>query len=159
MQIATIAPKPPVRSLIEPTPGPGPHNPLGVTTYGTMRVGHALNGVTYSEHKLLGPITAPFKTFTGSLQDAIAGAKAAVAEYETRADGRIAVALLGMPGRWTAQFLYPDQTVLRAIDNGPGKGGIASIEFTSMSRSLGALVTATGSLIPSLHPVNGLPQG
>jgi hypothetical protein len=149
MQIATIAPKPPVTNLIaEGRPGPGPHNPLGVTSYGEMKVGHALNGIAYTTHKLLGPLAPPVATFTGSLQDAITGAQAFVKDYESRADGRIAVALLGDGHTWNAQFLFGDQTVLRAIDNGPGTGGIASIEFTSVSRSLGALVTATGSLLP-----------
>lgn len=161
MQIATIAPKPPVRTLIGPNPapvaGPGPDNPLGVTSYGTMRVGHALNGVTYSEHKLLGPLRAPFQTYTGSLEDAIAAAQHDIHRIELTADmsGRLGVALLGMGTTWHAQVLYDEPTVMRAIDNGPGAGGIASISFPSVSRSLGALVTSQGSLIPSQPRAQG----
>ncbi len=130
---------------------PGNTGPIGNAHYGTVRIGHALNGISYTEHRLDGPMAKPFAQYTGSLQDAITSAQTTIKDLETRADGRVAVALLGMPGRWTAQLLFTDQTVLRAIDNGAGHGGIASIEFTSRSRSLGALVTAGGSLLPGAH--------
>lgn len=135
------------------TPPRNPNNtgPIGVTSFGELRIGHALNGISYTDHKLIGPMAMPFAEYTGSLQDAITSAQAFVKELETRTDGRVAVALLGMPGRWSAQYLHADETVLRAIDNGAGHGGIASIEFTSRSRSLGALVTAGGSLLPGAH--------
>lgn len=153
MQIATIAPKPPVHSLAAPidVAGPGPDNPIGVTSYGTMRIGHALNGIRYTEHKLTGPLQAPVREYTGSLQDAIAGATRDLANLEMTAvlEGRFALALLGMGNSWRAQMVHADPTVLRAIDNGPGRGGIASISFPSMARSLGAIVTSKGSLIPS----------
>lgn len=150
MQIATIAPKPPVRSLLGPnTPGTGPHNPIGVTSYGTMRVGHALNGVTYTEHQLLAPLQSPLVTHTGSLQDAIAGAKAQLhrTELAAGAEGRLAVALLGVGNSWRAQLIYSDPTVVRAIDSGPGSVGIASVDFPSRARSLAALVTSQGSIV------------
>jgi hypothetical protein len=142
MQIsASVAPA----AVLAPNGNPGP---IGVTSFGTVRIGHALNGVAYTEHKLLAPLNKPFAEYTGSLQDAIASATAAIKDFEATADGRIAVALLGMPGRWTARTIFTDPTVMRAIDNGAGHGGIASIQFTSVSRSLGALVTSGGSLLP-----------
>lgn len=152
MQIATIAPKPPVTNLVATANAtPGNTGPIGVASYGTMRVGHALNGVVYTEHKLLGPMNAPMKEFTGSLQDAIAGAKQFLLSIELRADlqAPLAVALLGMGNKWVARTIFSEPTVIRAINTGPGTGGIASISFPSMSRSLGALVTSSGSLIPS----------
>lgn len=137
----------PATTPIAVTPPRNP-GPIGVSTLGTMRIGHAMNGISYTEHKLLSPLGENFATYTGSLQDAIVAATAAIKEYETRADGRLAVALLGMPGQWSARMVLADQTVMRAIDNGAGHGGIASIQFTSVSRSLGALVTSGGSLLP-----------
>lgn len=124
-------------------------SPVGVTNVGTMRVGHALNGISYTEHQLVTPGSKPVATFTGSLEDAIAGAKALATDLETRGLGRVAFALTGLGNQWSAQALFADPTVIRAIDNGPGHGGIASITFPSVSRSLGALVTASGSLVPS----------
>jgi hypothetical protein len=145
MQLASATP-------IAVTPPRNPNiPPIGVASYGELRIGHALNGIAYTDHKILGPLAGPFGRYTGSLQDAIASAQIAVKELETRVDGRVAVALLGMPGRWNAQLIYPDATVLRAIDNGAGHGGIASIEFTSRSRSLGALVTAEHALLAGTH--------
>ena len=131
-------------------PNPGP---IGVSTLGTLRIGHAMNGISYTEHKLLSPLNQPIAEYSGSLQDAIAAASAELLKIETAADmqGRLAVALLGMPGRWTARTVLADPTVIRAIDHGAGTGGIASIQFTSVSRSLGALVTSGGSLLPGQH--------
>ena len=160
MQIATIAPKPPVRELIGNDTAPnGNHGPIGVSSFGTLRIGHALNGVTYSEHHLLAPMSAPFAQYTGSLQNAIAGARRDIMKLQLTggAQARIAVALTGMGDHWMAHQLFEEPTVVRAIDNGAGHGGIASIEFTAMSRSLGALVTSAGSLIPSQYPVQGAP--
>lgn len=85
------------------------------------------------------------------VEDAIAGAQRDILKVELAADmqGRLALALLGMGTTWRAQVIYDDATVVRAIDNGVGSGRIASISFPSVSRSLGALVTSQGSLIPS----------
>jgi hypothetical protein len=139
----------PTASLIGPVgPVPTP-GPIGVGSLGTMRIGHALNGISYTEHKLLAPLTAPFGHYTGSLQDAIISATAAIRDFETRADGRIAVALLMDGTGWSARTVLADSMILRAIDNGPGTGGIASISFPTVSRSLAALVTSEGSLLPS----------
>jgi hypothetical protein len=145
--VATPAVPKPAPCLIGPDAIGNP-GPIGNAHYGTVRIGHALNGIAYTEHRIDGPMAKPFGQYTGSLQDAITSAQTAIKELETRADGRVAVALLGMPGRWNAQLIYTDQTVLRAIDNGAGHGGIASIQFTDVSRSMGALVTSGGSLLP-----------
>jgi hypothetical protein len=161
MQIATIAPKPPVRELLGPDTAPnGNHGPIGVSSFGTLRIGHALNGIAYSEHHLIAPLSAPLAQYTGSLQDAIAGARRDIMKLQLAggSQARIAVALTGMGNRWMAHQLFGDPTVVRAIDNGAGHGGIASIEFTSVSRSLGALVTSGGSLIPSQYPAQGAPK-
>jgi hypothetical protein len=159
MQIATIAPKPPIRELAVFGGPNSNHGPIGVASYGTMKIGHALNGIAYSTHQLLGPMAAPFATYTGSLQDAIAGARRDIMKFQLTGgvQSRIAVALTGMGNQWMAHMLFSDNDVVRAIDNGAGHGGIASIEFTAMSRSLGALVTSAGSLIPSQYPVQGAP--
>ncbi len=134
----------PPPALIGPTPAPGP---IGVSSIGTLRVGHAVNGIAYTEHKLFTPLDESFAEYTGSLQDAIVATTAAIKELEARGDGRIAVALLGMPGRWVARTVLADPTVMRVVDQGVGHGGIASAEFTSLSRSFGALVTSKGTLL------------
>ena len=157
MQIATIAPKPPVRELLGPNENPGP---IGPATFGTVKIGHALNGIAYTTHLISGPMSAPFATYKGSLQDAIAGAQRDIMKLQLAGgvQGRVAVALTGMGDAWMAHTLFDNPTLIRAIDNGAGHGGIASIEFTRVSRSLGALVTSGGSLIPSLYPPQGAPK-
>jgi hypothetical protein len=132
-----------------PATGLGPQNPIGVTTFGTMRIGHALNGIAYTEHRLTAPVTKPFGQYTGSLQDAISAVQLATRTQEAQGHSRVAVALLGLPGSWTAHALSPDAAITSAIDFGPGTGGIASISFPTVSRSLAALVTSQGSLLPS----------
>ncbi|MCW2920682.1 MAG: hypothetical protein JWL76_556 [Thermoleophilia bacterium] len=141
-----LAPTTPI--AITPPRNPNTPSPIGVASFGELRIGHALNGISYTDHKLVGPLSSNFAEYSGSLQDAIVAATAAIKDVEMRADGRIAVALLGMPGHWVARPLFADSTVMRAIDNGAGHGGIASIQFTSRSRSLAALVTSGGSLLP-----------
>lgn len=157
MQIATIAPKPPLRDAF--TAANGNHGPIGVASFGTMRIGHARNGVTYTQHHLLAPLSAPFAEYTGSLQDAIAGARRDIMKLQLGgSQARLAVALTGMGNRWMAHQLFEDPAVVRAIDNGAGRGGVASIEFTAVSRGLGALVTSGGALLPSQYPAQGVPK-
>jgi hypothetical protein len=124
------------------------HGPIGVSTFGTLRIGHALNGVTYTEHHLMSPVTPPVAHFTGSFDDAIAGAQKFLARQELDDAGRGVLAITGLGGSWDAHIVFSDPTVVRAIDNGAGSGGIASIEFTARSRSLAALVTSKGVLAP-----------
>jgi hypothetical protein len=124
-----------------------------------VKIGHALNGIAYTTHLISGPMAAPFATYRGSLEDAIKGAQRDIMKLQLQgATGRVAFALTGMGDAWMAHTLFDNPTLVRAIDNGAGHGGIASIEFTSVSRSLGALVTSAGSLIPSQYPAQGTPK-
>jgi hypothetical protein len=128
-----------------PRPAVDP-GPIGVSYFGTLRIGHALNGVTYTEHVLEAPLAKPLAHFTGSLADAIKGTQQLLGTSEAKGADRQVVALTGLGNDWYAQVLFGDPTVVQAVDHGAGTGGIASIDFTKVSRSLGALVTSQGTL-------------
>ena len=134
---------------IAPATLPAATAPIGISGFGTMRIGHALNGIRYTEHQLLAPVAAPLATFTGSLQDAIVGATALAAKLDASGHGRSTIALLAVANQWTAHTVFPDPMIIRAIDTGAGHGSIASISFPTIVSNFGALVTAQGSLIPA----------
>lgn len=144
MQLASIhAPIP------TPVPVDGNPGPIGVSSFGTLRIGHALNGIAYSDHKILSPLTKPFGSFGGSLESAIAGAQALLLRSDSSSTHPGAVALV-MDGRgWAARSIIVDDAVMQVINHGVGTGGIASAAFTDVSRSLAALVTAQGSVLAS----------
>jgi hypothetical protein len=152
MQLSsTITPSILPGGCYDTNPAPTNTGPIGVTSFGTLRIGHALNGVVYSDHQLLAPLVAPTAHFSGSLNDAIEGAQQLLAGQEaTGASYRGVIALTGVGTEWDAHILSPDADVLRAVDFGAGTGGIASLEFTSMSRSFGALVSSKG--VQTAHP-------
>lgn len=143
-EITTLpVPRPGVDGTIVP-----PHGPIGVGSFGTVRIGHALNGIAYTTHQLSFAITRPAGVFHGSFKDAVSGAQALAASFNATTDGgRAAYALvMGQPGEWTAMQLDLDAYIVRAFENGAGHGGIASIDFPSRSRSLAAIVTERGAV-------------
>ena len=157
MQLSTISFGAPIATVTTPPLGPN-KGPIGVGSAGTLKIGHALNGIAYTTHALTFPITAPFATYSGSLEDAIKGAQGLLLKNEAAGGPHSVVALLGMPGQYTAQLLHEDHDVARLVDTGVGHGGIASAEFTSVSRSVGALVTSTGALTLADLAPQGAPK-
>lgn len=123
-------------------------SPIAVSSFGTLRIGHALNGISYTDHQLLSPVGNATAHFSGSLDDAIEGAQQLLARTELDDAPRGILALIGLGGSWDARVVYADPSVLQVVDHGTGTGGIASVEFTQASRSLGALVTSQGVLTP-----------
>ncbi|MCW2924079.1 MAG: hypothetical protein JWM98_1483 [Thermoleophilia bacterium] len=138
MQLATaVMPRNPV------DPAFPPHGPIGVGSAGTLRIGHALNGIAWSTHELVMPITAPYFMFKGSHADALAGLQAKLGLDAAR-DVRLAVALIGHDEQWSALRLNVGQEVVSAIETGAGHGGIAALQFTPRSGFASELVTAHG---------------
>lgn len=122
--------------------------PIGATSFGTMRIGHALNGIAYTEHELTAALVPPAATFGGSLANAIEAASLLAKQYDS-AGAHATIALTTLKGAFAAHVLSVDPTVAYAVGNGAGSGGIASISFPTISKSLAALVTSEGSLIPA----------
>src|SRR4051812_14439982 len=96
-----------------------PVSPIGVASLGTLRIGHALNGVSFTEHRLVAPVTRPAARFTGSLADAVTGAQQLLTAQDASGSTRGVLALVGDGANgWLARVLVSDPTIVRAIDTG-----------------------------------------
>lgn len=127
-----------------PTRIPGP---IGVSNFGTMHVTHAgVDGAkTETSHLLLAPLAGPLATFSGSFEDAVAGATSLARGRDAMGGARTALALLDTDAGWAARVIYPDQDVVSVIDRARGDSA-PEVRFEKTSGALRALVTSLGSI-------------